>query len=82
MNQYKNAIFDVRASSGIKKIKQTSINSLQDLVDKETPMKPNHLKGLRYSCGNCAMAFIRAKVRFVSNQYCDVCGQKIDWSGE
>lgn len=58
-------------------------DTLQELVDKETPMKPIHLGGNKYSCKNCSMAFeLNSKVRFVNNQYCDVCGQKIDWSND
>ena len=55
---------------------------MQELVDKETPMKPIHMGGRIYSCDRCAMAFEIPKIRFVGNQYCDVCGQKIDWTNE
>ena len=55
---------------------------VQELVDKETPIKPKHLVGNRYSCDNCAMSFVVPTRRFVSNQYCDVCGHKFDWSDE
>ena len=47
---------------------------LQELVDKETPMKPKRNK--RY-CGNCDT------VRLLPyDNYCSNCGQKIDWSDE
>ena len=62
---------------------EENFNNMAELVKKETPMKPIHLYENRYSCDNCAMVFnLASKVRFVNNQYCDVCGQKIDWSDE
>ena len=58
---------------------------IQELVDKETPMKPIQLEERKYSCPSCAMAFklkTLVKNMFVNNQYCDVCGQALDWSEE
>lgn len=58
-------------------------DALKELVDKETPMKPIHLGGNKYSCDKCSMAFeLKTNTRFVNNQYCDVCGQKLDWDIE
>ena len=52
------------------------------LLDEETPMKPTELETGKYSCDSCAMAFTvkDLKYRFLSHTYCDICGQKIDWS--
>ena len=67
---------------GERSLTKPLVAKLQELVDKETPMKPIHLGGNKYSCKNCSMAFeLNTKVRFVNNQYCDVCSQKLDWSG-
>ena len=63
---------------------EESLNLLQELVDKATPMKPTKLENGKYSCDSCAMAFTvkYLKNRFLSHTYCDVCGQKLDWSDE
>ena len=58
---------------------------LKELVDKATPKKPTKLEKGKYSCDSCAMTFkltTLVKDMFVNNQYCDVCGQKLDWSDE
>ena len=48
---------------------------LYRLVDKEIPKKPN--RNNRY-CGNCDVnRLIKG-----NDNYCSVCGQKIDWSDE
>ena len=84
MNKYQNALRKISRSIGDHNwFNEYQINLLKELVDKETPMKPIYLGGNKYSCKNCSMAFeLSSKVRFVNNQYCDVCGQKIDWSDE
>ena len=63
---------------------EESVNLLQKLVDKETPMKPIKLGDNKFSCKSCAMAFTvkNLKNRFLSHNYCHVCGQRIDWSEE
>ena len=51
---------------------------LSDLVGKETPVKMKWAdKGYR-NCGNCNQQLY---LRLETN-YCDTCGQKIDWGKE
>lgn len=52
--------------------KAEDIRVIQELVDKETPMKP-YKDGKKYKCTKCVI------VR-VSGNRCPNCGQKIDWS--
>lgn len=59
------------------------METIVELVDKATPKKPSSLEKNKYSCPSCSMAFeLRTSVKnmFVNNQYCDVCGQALDWS--
>ena len=86
MNKYQEALDYLRwiGSDGYyKKKREKSFDVLQELVDKATPMKPIQLEERKYSCPSCAMAFklkTLVKDMFVNNQYCDVCGQRLDWS--
>ena len=55
-------------------------NLLQELVEKETPMKPaQHIhsktKKVYYECRGCGIAGITK-----AHNYCSECGQKLDWS--
>lgn len=64
---------------GGKTLIQNSINTLQQLVDKETPKKPierlfeknKHLK----VCPSCWEKDIKT---FVYGKYCDECGQRLE----
>ena len=57
------------------------VNVLQELVDKEKPMKPLHISLLSnpaqniIACGNC-----KGNNLGQSFKYCPSCGQKIDWN--
>lgn len=61
--------------------KYSAINTLQELVDKETPKKPikknisNDDEDYDY-CPCCE------EVSGSYQKYCDKCGQKLDWSDE
>lgn len=60
-------------------------DTLQELVDKETPMKPeipnNSSLSFCVICKNSITHYVGslAKENF---KYCKICGQKIDWSNE
>ena len=61
---------------------QTQLDSLQELVDKETPMKPD---GCEYEWRHGAYGWIcprclRDVISSTTPNYCPNCGQKIDWS--
>ena len=53
---------------------------LQELVDKETTMKPNNFdkECCMYNCSNCS----KVNATFKFDYYCPHCGQKLDWSKE
>ena len=51
---------------------------IQELVKKETPMKPNHLENGYRQCGNCGMKLL--STNGTPFKYCSECGQRIDWS--
>lgn len=58
---------------------------IQELVDKETPMKPNYDKFYdtndgffnKYYCPKCRHE--KVFVNRFENKYCHNCGQKLDW---
>lgn len=68
------------------------LNILQELVDKETPMKvianpSGKSKRYKYLCPNCKDYLFEANsqtMRFMKDEkrynHCAYCGQKIDWS--
>ncbi len=59
-----------------------ALQTLQELVDKETPKKPmvSEKQKIRYVttyvCPNC-----KGKFTGTISNYCYHCGQKLDWSG-
>lgn len=66
-----------------------AVETLQELVDKETPKKPRY-EGDGYDrhgniiydtwiCPNCGKSY---EVDFDDYDYCPNCGQHIDWSDE
>lgn len=91
MNKYQDALNKIVKSSwpdcigesecsscSIEKICNTKnwINTLQQLVDKETPKKPiKHYKSF-YRCVNCEEIF----QNYHYQNCCPYCGQKLDWS--
>ena len=60
------------------KHKDNDIKTLQELVDKETPMKVEEELEL-FRCPNCNEKLLIYKR---SINYCYECGQKLDWSEE
>ena len=53
------------------------INILIHTLNRNEPMRPIHIKQLTYSCPNC-----NHEQHTVGNNYCNQCGQKLDWGGE
>ncbi len=62
---------------------EESVNLLQELVDKETPMKPKYISLLtnppkhKVVCSNFHGPYLERVFKF-----CPSCGQKIDWGYE
>ena len=55
-------------------------NILQEIIDKETPMKPLwETKGYR-RCSTCKLRLVSTNNQFIN--YCSDCGQKVDWGDE
>lgn len=55
-----------------------SYDTLQELVDKETPMKVNKIdwtSTVIYRCVKCGK-------KITNGNYCINCGQKLDWGGD
>lgn len=86
MNKYQEALDGLLENIDYKDYSIQTINKvaeaiviLQELVDKATPKKVNlysfeHNKGKCPVCNNTVYSFM--------NTYCQICGQKLDWSGE
>lgn len=62
------------------------VATLQELVDKETPKKPNNVKkfttfnGIGYKIAKCPYCKGKNKVReYVSRNRCYTCGQRLEW---
>ena len=71
MNKYQEALDYLKGGNLFGKLSDEALDSILELVDKATPMKPKRNK--RY-CGNCDT------VRLLPyDNYCSNCGYKIDW---
>ena len=59
---------------------------LQELVDKETPMKPRKSKTDIWQSSNycdvCGSFVGTSGLKYRQSNYCSGCGQKIDWREE
>jgi hypothetical protein len=86
MNKYQEALSNIRyyyaQSQKYKKLQKYNakrqLETLQELVDKDTPKKPIQKAAGRTVCPNCE----RSTAREVSPRYCSICGQRLDWSEE
>lgn len=74
MNKYQEALNDMYAVLNDSKRWHERKSLLQELVDKETPMKPCY--GSDYPSGDCPIC----GNNIGDNPRCRDCGQKIDWS--
>ena len=79
MNKYQEALIKlVNHNYSTRSEKNEHIKTLQELVDKETPMKPP----LKWECAKPqTRCKCTAGVERYHN-YCWYCGQKLDWSDE
>lgn len=95
MNKYQEALNRITKTAVKNETLQSDLEcfyKLQELVNKETPMKPfketqdisgrplkteaNLLTRLHYSCPSCRVS----QKDFYPYSFCAKCGQKIDWS--
>lgn len=88
MNEYQEAIkrveldFEDRIEEdNILMVGRIDIDALQELVDKETPMKPTLKRGIYdIMCSKCGNHNLNTKWTY--GRYCSGCGQAIDRSNE
>lgn len=94
MNKYQEALLNIRyyyaQSQKYKKLQKYNairqLETLQELVDKATPKKPEITIHNGF-CPNCHQAFglertKEAMLRPYWLSYCPCCGQALDWSEE
>lgn len=101
MNKYQNALEHVKeytlnprhvryGSASVRPVVRDYLETLQELVDKETPKEPilytDVIHGEKqniYECPNCA-SFLgyenECKEEHYQSLYCSGCGQRLDWS--
>ena len=83
MNKYQEALNNVRkVYVESDHYDEEDIRLLQELVDKEKPMKPREAIDSRdrfthYYCPKC-----NKKTILIPQEFCLNCGQKLDWSDE
>ena len=75
-NKYQEALNEMYAVLNDSERWHEKKSLLQELVEKETPLKPYNIFNIKPNCRNCD-----AKLTTVEN-YCPNCGKKIDWSDE
>ena len=76
MNKYQEALSNYfKAKQNFDNEMYKSMELLEELVDRATPIKPEGFGGFGYD--KCPVCNAR-----VTNNYCSHCGQKLDWSDE
>ena len=53
--------------------------TLQELADKETPMKVTDVHVDEFYCPKCHCEITHDRSNSIHPQYCEECGQKLDW---
>lgn len=85
MNKYQEALNTLEKhaheSPKIEWVLIHEVNAIQELVDKETPMKPIFDR-MDLLCGRCESVGIKDYNELVNEVYCSRCGQRIDWGKE
>lgn len=61
-------------------IRSEDVETIQELVDKETPMKPINKYKIDFGIGNCGDCLKCESLVNYQMTYCSGCGQRIDWS--
>ena len=54
--------------------------TLQELVDKETPIKVTDIHVDEFYCPKCHSEITHDKYNSEHPKYCEECGQRLDWS--
>ena len=95
MNKYQEALIKLVSNNySTRSEKNEYINTLQELVNKETPMKPIIYNTNQFKCPKCKKQIkgkkmiynsetkrfdIKSKIK-VEKIYCPYCSTKLDWS--
>lgn len=85
MNKYQEALDDIKYNTRYRYVtfKRSSLETLQELVDKETPkkvFKESLQDALCVKCGSYInFDMLNNKIEHAP-KYCAYCGQKLDWS--
>ena len=61
-------------------IKREDFETLQELVNKETPMKVTDIHVDEFYCPKCHSEISHDKYNSEHPKYCEECGQRLDWS--
>ena len=61
---------------------RNDLKVVQELVDKETPVKPYNQHLIDFGLGNCGSCEICNCLVNYQMEYCPSCGKKLDWSDE
>lgn len=83
MNKYQEALANLHYNARNYPLRDKDNETIQELVDKEMPMKTLHISLLSnpaqniIACGNC-----KGNNLGQSFKYCPSCRQKIDWNDE
>ena len=81
--KYQEALDYLKSGNLFGELSNDSLKGIEELVDKETPMKPRHISICtlppqhKAVCSNCHGFNLERTFRF-----CPFCGQKIDWNVE
>lgn len=80
-DKFKKVLNYLKGGNLFGEISNDDLISIEELVEKETQMKPIFVtKDLYRSCGNCKNALISTH-NWIPN-YCSSCGQLIEWKKE
>lgn len=79
MNKYQEALNWLRVSTSSKEHNER-FELLQELVNKEVPMKPYNQYLIDFGLGNCGGCEVCNGLVNYQMAYCPNCGHRIDWS--
>lgn len=78
-NKYQGALDYLKGGNLFGELSNDALEGIEELVDKETPMKllKSQFDGYR-ECGNCNSIIVSTNHDLPN--FCSNCGQKIDWN--
>ena len=82
MNKHQEVLDYLEGGNLFGELSNESLEEMENIIAKETPMKPVFTKTYDWVCGSCKSMNIRDYENFANYKYCGECGQAIDWSDE